>query len=117
MSITKKEKMSLKIQKVLQFIPILNIIMLYFWVNLCLEKSINFHKLFKDILKASIFCLVFLVLAILCSSISESKILDIIIALIYVYLFFVSISWVAIRAQEIMMSQNNSEKNSNGENA
>lgn len=92
--------MSIKTQKILQFIPIFNIIILYFWVKLLFEKSINMRESFKDFLKTCLFFFVITIARILCLFVFENKVLNIVVTLIYIYLFILSMCWVIIRAEE-----------------
>ena len=98
--------MSIKTQKILQFIPIFNIIIFYFWVKMLLEKSINIRESFIDFLKINVFIFIVTVFEILCSFVFESEMLNIIILLIYIHLFFLSMCWMTIRAEERIKNSN-----------
>ena len=92
--------MSIKTQKILQFFPIFNIIILYFWVDLCLKKAINLKDCLKDYLKVALFIILVSAVRISTVFIFENQLLNTITVFIYAYLLILSMCWLTIRAEE-----------------
>lgn len=99
--------MSIKTQKKLRFIPILNLLTIFAWGKLCFEKSITISWFMKNLLK--IFAMLFVITAIRTapSFIFKNETLDMVIAYVSIYLCFLSISWISVKAQEEILYKQN----------
>ena len=101
--------LSIKVQKVIRFIPIVNLITVFCWTGLCLKTVIKPSDYAKTILKmfGCIVVTVLLRLAILSIGI---PILETISLYATMYLFMLSLSWFAVQAQEKMLQQKQEEE-------
>ncbi len=96
--------MSMETQKILRFIPIINMITMFCWIGLCFKKSIRQLDYFKSLLKMFAYLLLITVVRIAISFIFKNEFLDQIVFYISIYFYFFSISWVSVQAQEKILS-------------
>lgn len=97
--------MSIKTQKILRFIPIVNVITMFCWFGLCFKKSIRQSDYIKALFKMFGYLILITVVRIAISFIFKSEVLDQIVFYVSIYLYFFSISWVSVQAQEKMLSK------------
>ena len=102
--------MSLKHQKIIRFIPIINMIVLFSWFRLLSRSSYRQRDYAKELFKMFFYFIIITVIRILLLYIVPYEFINNIIFLISAYLYFFSMASVALRAQEKLMRDNDSKK-------
>jgi len=98
--------MSLKVQRVIRFIPIVNMITVFCWFNLCFKKSITMSFYLKNLLKIFAMVIVITVIRMVVSLGFQNEVVDIVLTVISIYFYFFSMAWVSVSAQESMLAEN-----------
>ena len=96
--------MSIKTQKILRFIPIANILTLFYWGSLISKKPSNKPKATATILKMFFWILIITLGRLASVYFVKTAVLQNIILVVCIYLYFFSMSWVAVDAQEKLLS-------------
>lgn len=101
-----KNLMSIKTQKRLRIIPIINILTMFAWIKMCHVKQIKSSDFIKELIK--MFGLFFLItmIRVSVSFIFKNSVLDNVITCISIYLYFLSMSCVSVKAQEKILNEN-----------
>lgn len=92
--------MSIKMQKKLRFIPIINIVTMFFWIRICSRKSIGTMDFIKELLKIFLGFIIITAFRIAISFILKNETLDKIVMYISIYFYFLVMSLGAVEAQE-----------------
>ena len=92
--------MSIQIQKWIRFIPVVNLLTMFCWINLCFKKSIKATDYVKELCKMFIFFFIISFIRIACSFTFKNELLDAIVTWISIYLYFLTMSWVAVMHKE-----------------
>ena len=97
--------MSIKIQKVLRFIPLINFISVFLWLRLCMVKPMKPTQYFKKL--GLMFLLLFLitVVRIVLDKVFNNEIVTTISTWVGIYLYFLSMAWVSVKAQEEILME------------
>ena len=101
--------MSIKTQKILRFIPIINIVTVIFWQRLrskkCVKLSNNLEFVFKSLLAFICIGLVYAA----STHFVKNEVFDTIASYVFTYFVFFTISWNAVAAQEKILSEENEQ--------
>ena len=101
--------MSIKTQKYLRFVPIINIITVFMWIRSCCVNSIRPFDFVKELLKIlGIFVLITVVRIIVAYAFRNST-FDYYLTLISTYFYFLTMSWFAVGAQIRISNTNQKE--------
>ena len=96
--------MSLKKQKAIKYIPIINFITMFCWIKTCAHQSIKVTDFLKNLLKIFIYSIFITVFRIAAFYIIDNQIINNIITCISIYFYFLVISSVSISAQEKILN-------------
>ena len=98
--------MSIKIQKILRFIPIINFITVFLWLRLCMVKAMKPNQYFKKLGLLFLLVILITVVRIVLDKVFNNEIVTAISTWVGIYLYFLSMAWVSVKAQEeILMEQ------------
>lgn len=97
--------MSIKTQKILRFIPIINIITYYYWLRLCFKKPVRMKTFLADLLRIFLGILIITIIRIVISRILKSETIDLIVTNISIYFYLLVIAWFSVRAQEKILEK------------
>lgn len=97
--------MSIKIQKVIKFIPIINFITVFLWLRSYAHNAFRIRDFMKKIFIIFALLIIISIPQILCSKFIHNAIVSGIFTFIGVYLYFLAIAWVAVSAQEEMLNK------------
>ena len=101
--------MSIKIQKILVFIPCVNLITLFCWFALCFKTQIRWIDYMKDCLKMFLVAAIITLIRIVCVMFISNDFIRSVLFLVWAYCFFSAIAWYAVRIQEKMIEQSKKE--------
>lgn len=100
--------MSIKTQKILCFIPIINVILtLLTWFKPCSLQTKNPLLAFKNIAKTFVLFFIITMIRPTLFFIFKNKTLDMVMMYVSIYLYFLVMSWGGVRAQEEILSNKN----------
>ena len=94
---------SIKTQRALRFIPIVNMITLFSWIGICLKKPIKLMTCLKTMLKMFLCLFLIAIIRVAVFAIFENDTLDQMVMYISMYLIFFTLSWFSVSAQEKIM--------------
>jgi len=97
--------MSIKTQKILRFIPIVNFVTMFAWINLCFKKSVKQFDYIKNLIKMFLLIILITAVRIVCSFVFKNEMLDSIIMYISIYFYLLSMSFVSVKAQEDILAK------------
>ena len=103
--------MSIKSQKILRFIPIVNILTMFAWIRVCSVKSIKPFDFLIELLKMFSLFFIITIIRIACSFIFKNEQLDHIVLYISIYFYFLSMAWISVRAQEKILLKSQEHEN------
>ena len=97
--------MSIYTQKFLRFIPILNIITVFAWFRLssCVEYRQRDYA--KNLLKMFVCIIIITLFRIVLNNLFDTELINSIVFLTSVYLYFFSMSAIAVAAQEELLNK------------
>ncbi len=96
--------MSIKTQKIIRFIPIINIITLFCWISMCAKKVTTIGFFIKQLLKMFFWFLLVSVPRIVVSFVFNNPQLDMALTWISIYFYFFAMAWISVEAQEKIMN-------------
>ena len=105
--------MSIKTQKILRFIPIVNMITVFVWIGRVFGSAVSFSYFLKHVFKLFFWMIVITVPRIICSFVFGNDILDMILMWVCGYFYFFAMSWVAVSAQEELQKTKDTEEQKN----
>ena len=92
--------MSIKTQKIIRFIPIVNFISVFFWLKMVFQKNLPSNYIFKPMLKIAIpSVIIFIVRVIICETIDTLWITTLLTWMSY-YITDLIFAFVAVKEQE-----------------
>lgn len=94
--------MSIKAQRIIQYIPFVNLIIVFFWIGKCFKNGIAWLNYAKAALTMCAFIVIVTLLRWLIETIVDNDVIKTIIFLIYAYLVFFIMARVSLKAQERM---------------
>ena len=94
--------MSIKVQKILRFIPVVNFVTVFLWIRFCMVSAIRPAEYIKYLLKMFLFCIIITIPRIVVSSVLRDPSVDSILTSVSLLLYLWVISFVAVEAQEKM---------------
>ncbi len=97
--------MSIKTQKILRFIPIINFITMFCWIRLCFKKQVKTRTFIADEIKIIIGVLIITIIRIIISKILKSDNIDLIVTNISMYFYLLIIAWFSVKAQEKILEK------------
>ena len=97
--------MSLKTQKIIRFIPIVNIITIFLWIRVCAIESIRPFEFLKELIKIFLAMIAITAVRIACSFIFQNQILDEVVMWISIYFYFLSMAIGSVKAQEKILTR------------
>ena len=92
--------MSLKIQKFILFIPIINFVTVFCFLAMCFKKGIGFKEYLTILLKLFGTVIALTIPRMVVSFTCDNYMLNQILLWVTIYFYFFAISWILIRAQE-----------------
>lgn len=101
----RKFVMSIKVQKILRFIPIVGIVTMFCWIGCCFKRSMRMWDFLKVLFKMFAVLLVLTVMRLLSMQLFTNPTVQTIILLVTLYLYFFGMAWLAVDAQEKMMKE------------
>ena len=101
--------MSIKTQKILVFIPCVNLITFFCWFALCFKTPIRWIDYMKDCLKMFLVAAIITLIRIVCFMFISNEIIRSVLFLVWAYCFFSVIAWYAVRIQEKMIERSKQE--------
>lgn len=102
--------MTIKKQKIIKFIPIIQFITMFFWIKYYQKNNIKYNDFFKTMLKMFAFLLVMNIPRMLLHFIFKSDLLDNIIFYICIYPYFLGLASLAVDDQEQHEKNSTSKK-------
>lgn len=97
--------MSIKSQKILRFIPVVNILTMFAWIRICSIKSIKPFDFVKELAKMFLLFFIITAMRMACSLVFKNEMLDHILLYVSIYFYFLSMSWISVRSQEKILSK------------
>ena len=97
--------MSIKIQKVLRFIPFINFISVFLWLRLCMVKAMKPKQYFKKLGLLFLLVILITVVRIVLDKVFSNEIVKTISTWGGIYLSFLSMAWVSVKAQEEILME------------
>lgn len=91
--------MSVENQQILKYIPIANLLTIFFWIQLCYKTNVKHSQFFGELMKMFVCVIGYAVIQIVMATVCPLPILTAIVTCVSVYAFLFSISWLAVRAQ------------------
>lgn len=99
--------MSIKKQKIICFIPIINFVIIGFlWLRMYYKYPIHKTRFLKRILQMCVFVVIITIPNIILNSLFDNKTIEILINLISSYLYLVAFSCIAVKDQEQYLTEN-----------
>ena len=98
--------MSIKTQKIIQFIPVVNILTLFIWLNMCMKKGREKVSYYKNLIKMFVGVFVIAITRFMSTLVIKNDIIDSILTYVFIYLFFLWISFVSVNAQQKFYEKN-----------
>ena len=108
--------MSIKTQKIIQFIPIINILTVFIWLNMCMKKGREKVSYYKNLIKMFVGVIVIAITRFISTLVIKNDIIDSILTYVFIYLFFLWISFVSVNAQQKVLESEQTEEGSVSEN-
>ena len=102
--------MSIKTQKIIRFIPIINFITVFLWIGCVMHNSVRIRDFFKDFLTVFVGMLAVTLIRFAFIQIFENEILNTVTTFLHIYLCFFIFSCVTVRAQERILASKDSEQ-------
>lgn len=100
--------MSIKMQKIIRFIPIINMITMFCWIKACSIYSIKPSWFLKELLKMFLGFIIITVIRIFITYTWQNDFIDGIATIIAGYFYFLVMALVSVRAQEkILKNEDN----------
>ena len=97
-------------QKIIWFIPVVNFITMFMWINTCMRMRTTMGDYLKTLLGMFFWMIVMTIPRIVLSVALDNNILDTVLAFITVPAYFYVLSFLAIRAQERIIQKNASSE-------
>lgn len=94
--------MTIDFQKKIMFIPIVNFITVFLWIGKCFSNVLKPSDFIKTLLKIFVCMIAITIFRILLSDFYTETVFNDIVFYISVYLYFFSMSFFAVKAQEQM---------------
>ena len=104
--------MSIKTQKIIQFIPIINILTVFIWLNMCMKKGREKVSYYKNLIKMFVGVFVIAITRFMSTLVIKNDIIDSILTYVFIYLFFLWISFVSVNAQQKVLESGQTEDGS-----
>jgi hypothetical protein len=92
--------MTIKTQKIIRFIPIINLITVIFWIKKIFDKKLPVNYCFKPMFKAFAMIMIVAIVEIIFSSIVDVLWLTSIVSMVGVYLYSLILSFIFVDEQE-----------------
>lgn len=92
--------MTIKTQKIIRFIPIINLITVIFWIKKIFDKKLSVNYCFKTMFKAFAMIMIVAIVEIIFSSIVDVLWLTSIVSMVEVYLYSLILSFIFVDEQE-----------------
>ena len=92
--------MSIKHQKIIRFIPIVNLVTVIFWIRMVLLSKKERMSIFTPLLKAFLCIMVITIVRLLIYNITDTDLLTNIVTWVSFYLYDLSLALVFVREQE-----------------
>ena len=99
--------MSIKTQKIIRFIPLINLVTMFLWTKSCLVNVVKIKDYIKDMFKIFVSIMLIVIARIFITHVINNQIVTNVLTYISVYLFTLSMSNVAVKAQEKMLINKN----------
>ena len=102
--------MSIKMQKIISFIPVVNFITVAFWVDLVMKNKIPMIAIFRPLIKSMICVVVFLIPRIILDRMLDDVLINTIVFYVAIYLTNLAIAFIFVDDQ-IKLQKKIDEKN------
>ena len=102
--------MSIKMQKIISFIPVVNFITVAFWVDLVMKNKIPMIAIFRPLIKSMICVVVFLIPRIILDRMLDDVLINTIVFYVATYLTDLAIAFIFVDDQ-IKLQKKIDEKN------
>ena len=102
--------MSIKMQKIISFIPVVNFITAAFWVDLVMKNKIPMIAIFRPLIKSMICVVVFLIPRIILDRMLDDVLINTIVFYVAIYLTNLAIAFIFVDDQ-IKLQKKIDEKN------
>lgn len=102
--------MSIEKQKIIRFIPMVNLITVAFWIELVLKQKLPVNYIMKPIIKVFISIIVILIPRIIIAKTVDSHLIDMIAFYVSAYLMSLVMAFVFVGEQIKLLKQKNEDK-------
>ncbi len=92
--------MSIKTQRVLRFIPLINLVTMFFWIKMYYNKSLKHSNFMKALFTMFLIITLITIPRVIVHFLLDSYALECILSYLSVYLYMLGISFVAVADQE-----------------
>ena len=97
--------MSIKAQKIIRFIPMVNLITVIFWIKLVLDQNIAVNRTFKPMIKVFLSVIVILIPRVIIAKVVDSFLIDTIAFYLSTYLVDLAIAFIFVDDQIKLLEQ------------
>lgn len=97
--------MSIKAQKIIRFIPMVNLITVIFWIKLVLDQNIAVNRTFKPMIKVFLSVIVILIPRVIIAKVVDSFWIDMIAFYLSTYLVDLAIAFIFVDDQIKLLEQ------------
>ena len=102
--------MSIKIQKIIRFIPIVNLLTVVFWIRLVVKQNQAVNRIFKPMIKVFVSVIVILIPRIIIAKTVDSYLINMIALYISTYLVDVVMAFIFVDDQVKLLEQKGENK-------
>ena len=97
--------MSIKAQKIIRFIPMVNLLTVIFWIKLVLDQKIAVNRIFKPMIKVFLSVIVILIPRVIIAKVVDSFWIDTIAFYLSTYLVDLAIAFIFVDDQIKLLEQ------------
>lgn len=108
--------MSIKVQKIIRFIPIVNFIALFCWIGCCFKYGTKMKEYFITMLKLFSAIILLNIPRLIVYYTVENYIVNQVFFWVTVYFSFLALAWISINAQEKLINNAKAEMSANNRN-
>lgn len=92
--------MTIKTQKFIRFIPVVNLITVIFWFKMIIDQKLSATYVFKPMIKVLIAVIIITIPRVIVYNLFDWLWVHILVSLVSAYLYDVALAWVFVREQE-----------------
>lgn len=91
--------MSIRAQKILRFIPVVNFLTVFMWLSACAKATITLSYIVKSVIKMMLALAALAIARLVCIYTINNSIVNFVILLVHLYCSLLVVAWTAVREQ------------------